>query len=375
LDTRDEVVDYVRNWSEKMEFPENRLVAWVGISRSKFYDWRDRYGKVEEHNRRVPRDHWLEDWEKEAIVRFYLEHPDQGYRSLTYTMMDANIVAVSPATTYRVLAANGLLERWNRKPSKKGTGFEQPLAPHKHWHVDITYVNVSGTFYYLCSLLDGYSRYITHWEIAESMKERDVEMVLQRAREKFPEAQPRVISDNGPQFIARDFKEFIRLCGMTHVRTSPYYPQSNGKKERWYQTLKRCCIRPKTPTSLEEARRVVSEFVDDYNTKRLHGAIGYVTPKDKLEGRAQAILAEREAKLAAARERRRAKRAHGRVHDAQRERFLLDFASSPTYNVHGWSNEQDSSPQAREDGAPLPRGEGAGGMGRLPDSAAVSNRL
>src|SRR5437667_6883512 len=102
------------------------------------------------------------------------------------------------------------------------------------------------------------------------MTEGEVEIILQRAREQFPQATPRIISDNGPQFIAKDFKEFIRLCGMTHVRTSPYYPQSNGKIERWHGTLKRDCIRPNVPLSLEEARRLVAEFVEDYNQARLH---------------------------------------------------------------------------------------------------------
>ena len=107
------------------------------------------------------------------------------------------------------------------------------------------------------------------------MSERGVEVILQRAREMFPEARPRIISDNGPQFIARDSKEFIRLRGMTHVRTSPYYPQSNGKIERLNQTLKATAIRSQTPLTIEDARRTVARFVADYNNSRLHSAIGY----------------------------------------------------------------------------------------------------
>jgi transposase InsO family protein len=132
--------------------------------------------------------------------------------------------------------------------------------------------------------------------------------IIQRAREKFPDARPRIISDNGPQFIAKDFKEFIRVCGMTHARTSPYYPQSNGKIERWHRILKEDCIRPGTPLSLEDAQRIVARFVEHYNTVRLHSAIGYVTPKDKLDGREQEIFAARDRKLQEARERRKAQR-------------------------------------------------------------------
>ena len=307
-DIRDEVVDYVGYWSSRTEIKAGKIMNHIGITRSKYYDWRRRYGKTNEHNAWIPRDFYLTDREKRSIIAYYNDHLLEGYRRLTYMMMDDDIVAVSPSSVYRVLVNAGLLRRWNRKPSKKGTGFQQPLKAHEHWHIDISYINICGTFYYLCSILDGFSRYIVHWEIRESMTEADVEIILQRAREKFPDAKPRVISDNGPQFISKDFKEFIRISGMTHVKTSPYYPQSNGKLERYHRTVKGTCIRVKTPLSLEDARDLVTDFVDHYNNKRLHSAIGYVTPKDKLQGRAEMILAERDAKLVAARECRKAQR-------------------------------------------------------------------
>jgi putative transposase len=223
-------------------------------------------------------------------------------------MLDNDVVAVSAASVYRVLKTAGRLDRRSVAPSKKGTGFVQPLAAHLHWHVDVCYINVAGTFYFLCTLLDGYSRYIVHWELREKMEEADVETIIQRAREKFPDTRPRIISDNGPQFIARDFKEFIRLAGMTHVRTSPYHPQSNGKLERWHGSLKRECIRPACPTDVDDARRRVARYVDEYNHVRLHSALGYLTPADKLNGLEQVIFADRDAKLEAARERRAANR-------------------------------------------------------------------
>jgi putative transposase len=305
---RDEVVDYVRYWSDKTEIAVANMVNLIGIARSKFYDWQFRYGKVNEHNTWIPRDFWLTDAERQAIINYYADNPLEGYRRLTYMMMDADIVAVSPSSVYRVLLNAGLLNRWNRTQSKKGTGFTQPLKPHEHWHIDISYINISGTFYYMCSILDGFSRYIVHWDIRESMTESDVEIILQRAREKFPDAQPRIISDNGPQFVSKDFKEFIRISGMTHVKTSPYYPQSNGKLERYHKTIKGTCIRVRTPLSMADAIRIVTEFVEHYNNKRLHSAIGYITPKNKLEGNAESIFAQRDAKLAAARETRKAMR-------------------------------------------------------------------
>lgn len=281
------------------------MLGWASVPKAKFYEWRKRYGKANEHNGKIPRDHWLEPWEQQAIVDYHDKNPLNGYRRLTFMMLDADIVAASPATIYRVLKCAGRLDRKNSKPSKKGKGFKQPHKPHQHWHIDITYINVAGTFYYLCLVLDGYSRFIVHWELRESMKEAEVEVVLQRAREKFPGAKPRVISDNGPQFISRDFTNFIRLCEMTHVRTAKYYPQSNGKLERVNQTLKVDAIRPNCPDSPEEARRVVENFVEHYNNVRLHSALGYVAPADKLAGREKEIFALRDQRLEAARARRK----------------------------------------------------------------------
>jgi transposase InsO family protein len=192
-------------------------------------------------------------------------------------------------------------------------------AKHGSWTAAATVINICGTFYYLCSVLDGCSRLIVHWEIREQMKEADIETILQRAKEKHPQARTRIISDNGPQFIARDFKEFIRLSGRTHVRTSPYYPQSNGKLERWHQSLKRESIRPRCPLSLEDAREIAGQYVQHYNTRRLHSAIGYVTPADKLAGREKEIFAARDRKLEAARQQRQSKRRGARAVPAPTE--------------------------------------------------------
>ena len=301
-------MDFVRRWSEKTGIGAGRFIEWLSIQASKFYDWRERYGQTNEHNGWVPRDFWLEQWEKEAIVDFHLKNPLEGYRRLTFMMLDQDVVAVSPSSVWRVLGQAGLLSKWKGKPSKKGTGFQQPLQAHGHWHIDISYINISRTFYYLCSVLDGYSRFIVHWDLRESMRETDIEIILERAKEQYPEARPRIISDNGPQFMAKDFKEFIRISGMTHVRTSPYYPQSNGKLERWHKSLKSECIRPGTPLSPQDARRLIQHYVDHYNQVRLHSAIGFVTPADMLAGRQAEIHAARDRKLEAARAHRQLRR-------------------------------------------------------------------
>jgi transposase InsO family protein len=267
------VVDFIHHWHER-EFNKGGLIRGLGIGMSKFYSWCERYGKDNNHNGKIPRDYWLQEWEKEKIIEFYREHPTEGYRRVSYLMLDQGLVAVSPATTYRVLANAGLLKRWNdTKTTSKGKGFAQPLKPHEHWHIDVSYLNICGTFYYFIGILDGCSRYVVHWDIRESMT-----------------------------------KEFIRVSGMTHVRTSPHYPQSNGKLERFHRTIKHECIRPNTPVSLEDAKRIVKEFIETYNNERLHSALGYIAPVDKLNGKAEEIFKARDAKLEAARSARKMER-------------------------------------------------------------------
>ena len=285
--------------------PIEELLDQVGLAVGKFYDWRKRYGAVNRHNGKVPRDFWLLDWEKQKILDFQTLYPDVGYRRLTYMLIDADIVAVSPASVWRVLGQAGRMQKAAPPGStKKGTGFVQPVAVHEHWHIDIAHINIHGTFYYLCAVLDGASRFLIAWDLRESMTEREIEVLLERAKERFPDARPRIISDNGPQFIAKDFKEFIRISGMTHVRTSSYYPQSNGKMERWNQSIKSECIRPGVPLSLADAKRLVEQYVAVYNEQRLHSGIGYVTPQDMMAGRQAEIHAARDRKLERAREQR-----------------------------------------------------------------------
>ena len=307
-DLRDVVVDFVAHLNLLTELPASRLLGWLRLSRRKFHRWRGRYGRANEHNAPVPRDHWLEPWERAAIIDFARQYPLEGHRRLTFMMLDGDIVAVSPATTYRVLKQAGLIGDRRQPPSRKGRGFVQPLQPHEHWHVDFTYLKFCGVFYYLCMALDGCSRYVVSWDIRTEMTEADAEIVLQRGRERFPQARPRVISDRGPQFVAKEFKVFIELWQASHVLTAPHYPQSNGKLERFNRTLRSEALRPQTPLDIDDAKRLVARFIEHYNTVRLHSAIGYITPADRLAGRHEAIFAARDKKLEAARQTRKINR-------------------------------------------------------------------
>jgi putative transposase len=303
----------IETWSSRTGLPIRRLIGWLGVTPSKFYLWQSRRGQPRPPRVRVPRDGDLRPWEKAAILAFHQSHLLDGYRRLAYMMIDANVVAVSPSSVYRVLKDAGVLRSKSGKISLKGKGFVQPVAPHDHWHIDVSVIKVRRTYFYLCSILDGCSRLIVHWKLGSRMTETDVAILVEGGRERHPGVTPRIISDNGPQFIAKEFKEFVRLSNMTHVRTSPYYPQSNGKIERWHQTAKHEAIRTRTPLDEADAKRIIGEFVIEYNTVRLHSAIGYVTPADREAGRHDQIQAERTRKLAAAKMARRLDEATARA--------------------------------------------------------------
>jgi putative transposase len=260
-DIRDEVVDHVRYFLDETVLPLKHLLRLLGISKSKFHQWQKRHGEVNHHNGKTPKDHWLLPWEEEAIVDYYRKYPEEGYRRLTYMMMDENVVAVSPSSTYRVLSEQGCLNRWNAKgKSPKGTGFQQPLRVHEHWHTDIKYVNLHGTFLFLITVIDGFSRYILHHELRLTMTEADVALTIERALQKYPGVTPRLITDNGKQFIAKDLNDYLRLKGLTHWTTSPYYPQSNGKIECYHRTLSEECLRKESFIDLDDAKDQIARF-------------------------------------------------------------------------------------------------------------------
>lgn len=316
------------------------MLKIIGLPKGKYYNWKKRAGQLNRSNGHVPRDFWLEDWEKKAIIEYKKQHWEEGYRRLTYTMIDENVVAVSPATTYRVLRAANLTSHWNTKTSQtKGTGFEQPQKPHEHWHIDISYIKFQSMYVFLISVLDGYSRAVLHHDVRLHMQSYDVEQVLQQAFEKYPGVSParrsaggpRLISDNGSQFVAREFKAYLREIAFQHVRTSPYYPQSNGKIEAFHKNIKTECLRKESFLDLEELRDRVKTYIDYYNHQRLHSGIHYLPPQAMLDGTAESILNERDRKLQQARQRRKQ---NYRIRESQNEKSIEPEESvmaSPVY--------------------------------------------
>lgn len=321
-------MEYLKYWRRRTDIALVTILSWLALSQARYYSWQ----KPKPASRgEAPKSHWLLPWEVEAIIAYRHDHLDEGYRRLTYQMLDQNIVAVSPASVYRVLREAKLLWPYAKPHTKaKGSGFVQPSKPHEHWHLDISYINFKGTFVYLVALIDGYSRFIVHHDLRTSVEALDVELLLERAREKFPGVRPILITDNGPQFIAKDFKNYLSFAGITHRRTRFFYPQSNGKVERFIQTCKRESIRKHSVLHLADLKQQVTSYIMYYNSQRLHSALGYITPLDMLRGRQEQILHERRAKLKCARQQRQ--QAHERLRATSSTRALATSMRSEDQN-------------------------------------------
>jgi len=305
---RNEIIDYLEYWRQRTGIAITLILTWLTLSNSKYYDWSHRKGQQTQPIGIIPKSHWILPWERESIIEYRYLHPEEGYRRLCYMMLDEDIVAVSPSTVYRVLKEKGLLVTQWRHQRSKGTGFNQPEYPHQHWHLDITYINFRGTFVYLAALIDGYSRFIVHYELKTSIDSLDIEIMLERARLKYPGETPILITDNGPQFIAKELKNYLNEVGITHRRTSFYYPQSNGKVERFYQTCKNEFVRKTSFLTLDDLEEQLEDYIRIYNYNRLHSAIGYITPSDMMIGRRDEIIRERKMKLEKARQQRKTQR-------------------------------------------------------------------
>ena len=306
------MVKYSINIKDNSQITLKQIFGFLGIGKPKFYDWCKRLGIDNNHNGPIPKAHWLTPEEKIAIVNYakkyigaHQYYLTDGYRRIAYMGIDDNAFACSPNTVYRVLSKEGLLSKWkNKKNTKKGKGFIQPLKPHQQWHTDIKYINFKGTFLFFISILDGYSRYIVHHEIRTSMTEFDIEIVLQRALEKFPDERPVIITDNGSQYLSKDFQLYMKEVGLTHIRTSPSYPQSNGKIERFHRSLEQECVKTTSLINLKDANEQIENYVNHYNNKRLHSSLFYLRPIDFLNDYVDDLLRVRQQKIENAQESR-----------------------------------------------------------------------
>lgn len=305
-------MNYISEMQTRTDFKLNYFLTNLGLSKSKYYAWKSRIGEENKHNGKIPKQHWHTPEEEKKITNYVNKHiysTDRffrdGYRRLTYRMLDEEIVALSPSSVYRILKRNNLLNPWNtKKTSSKGTGFKQPKRAHQEWHTDIKYIHFGNRFYFLISIIDGYSRFIVNHGLFLNMKTETITTLIQEAKDKFKGVSPKIISDNGPQFISKEFSKFISFVEFTHVKTSVGYPQSNGKIERFHGTFNREFYKNIPLMSFDDAKIKISKYIDYYNFQRLHSALYYLTPSDFLSNNIDEKLMVREDRLKKAKENR-----------------------------------------------------------------------
>lgn len=285
----------------------------IQLNSNRYYRWRKRYAEEGleglEDRVSIPRAvaHKLLPEERSAIVQAAQspKYLDLRHRKLAYQLQDDGVVFASPSTVYRVLKAEGLIHEWELPRADTCDGEIKVTRANQVWHTDITYIPIGDSFAYLISVLDGYSRYIVHYELCLSMTARDMERVVAQALENAGITEkgkaPALVSDNGVQLTAKSFQALLRRFGIEHRRIAVGHPESNGKIEVFHKTVKyeRVYVQDRYANFLE-AQRDIDRFVRHYNTKRLHQGIDFVTPEQRYTGKDVAILEKRKQKHEAA---------------------------------------------------------------------------
>ena len=292
---------------EQSPLPVKRTLEKLGIPRATFYHWCDLYrsGGPEALDDRSPRPQriWnrIPDEVRARIKTLALDEPALSPRELAVRFTDTESYFVSEASVYRLLKALDLIASPAFIVVKAADEFsDKTTAPNQLWQTDFTYLKVIGWgWFYLSTVLDDFSRYIIAWKLCTTMKAEDVTATLDLALKASGLDQakvvhrPRLLSDNGSSYLSADLATWLDGQDMDHVRGSPYHPMTQGKIERWHQTLKNRILLENyyLPGDLEAE---IGAFVADYNHRRYHESLGNLTPADVYFGRGQTILIERE---------------------------------------------------------------------------------
>ena len=292
---------------EQSHLPAKQTLDQLGIPRSTFYLWYDKYqaGGVDALTDKAPMPSrvWnrIPDDIRERLVDLALEEPKLSPRELAILFTDTKGYFVSEASVYRLLKACDLITSPAFVVIKAANEFkDKTTAPNQLWQTDFTYLKVVGWgWFYLSTVLDDYSRYVIAWKLCTNMSTSDVTDTLELALQASGCDQvnvhhrPRLLSDNGPSYISGELAEWLDDKGMDHVRGAPYHPQIQGKIERWHQTLKNRILLENYffPGDLKGQ---IGRFIDHYNNHRYHESLSNLTPADVYFGRGQSILEKRE---------------------------------------------------------------------------------
>ena len=288
---------------EQSEIGVVRTLLELGIPKSTFYKWYDRY-KEDGYEGLAPQEKqqrrfWnqLPHWERQRVVEIALERPELSPRELAHHITDQERWFISESTVYRILKSHGLVTSPAYIVMKASDSFkDKTTAINQMWQTDFTYLKVvAWGQYFLSTILDDYSRYIIHWELCSSMTSDDVERSVQAAMRKSNlkhNHRPKLLSDNGPCYKSTELKDFLEDKGILHINGKPYHPQTQGKIERYHRSLKNV-IKLENYYSPDKLRHRLGEWVDWYNNHRYHEALDNLKPVDVYEGRAEKILLER----------------------------------------------------------------------------------
>jgi putative transposase len=288
---------------ERTGWTVRRILHHLGLSKARYRDWVQRAAVDALADRRSiapSRDGILAE-EKSAVLAYALANPKEGYRRLTWQMIDADVACLSESSVYRILNDADLLYRWKRRTSS-GTAPAKPTRPHERWHRDLMYLRIADSWYFLVTVLDAYSRYVVHWELLATMAASDVRLVIQQALERTG-ATPRLVTDNGSQFTAAEFKDLVRRFALEHIRIRTYHPESNGLVERFHRSTSEA-LADSPIVNLAHARTIIAQWVRHYNDERLHAGLGYRTPAELYPGNPASRVEERRLKLERARRER-----------------------------------------------------------------------
>lgn len=285
----------------------NWVLSELGLTRSVYYDWLERQKEGTLADRVVvPRSPLAAlPEEVEATVGYAKAQPREGYRRLTWMMVDGDIAYLTPSTVYRILDRHDLLYRWKSPEPSYGRKVPEATYPNEVWHVDLMYLWVKGRWYFLVSVLDSYSRFIVHWELALSMRAQEVAEIIATALEKVPGKKPRIVRDNGSQFVSKEWREVIRHFELEEIPIRVRHPESNGRIERYHRSVREEAFGDRELEDLYHARDLLRQWVSYYNQERLHSALNYLRPVDYYEGNPETLLAERKRKLTVAAARRK----------------------------------------------------------------------
>lgn len=299
---RSEVAADIAKLVLRADIQLEKILEMFGIRKSTYYDWQNVPDLIPD-KKAVASVASVRSDELAAVLAYRDLHPDIGYRKFTWQMIDGNIAFLSESKVYDILSEHNRLQGWNRVDNGE-TAKEyrhKPKHVHYHWHTDIAYVKVGGVFYFLIMMLDGYSRYLLDWELMTDMLGGSVENFVQRVKDKYPHARPRLINDNGSQFISHDFKRLLQKLEIQQIFTRRNHPQTNGKIERMNGTVKQEALRPGQPCDFQEAWEILNKYSYEYNHQRLHAGINFLRPADMFFGRGNLVLRERREKIENAR--------------------------------------------------------------------------